>query len=115
MFREGAQMKRLLYAFMLASLTLCLSAGAAMAQSTAGVTGTVKDSNGAVIAGADVKLTDTKTGAELITKTRDHGVFKFQNVAPGTGHNLTFTNPGYQSLVINAVALCLDTTSSHNA
>jgi len=108
-------MKRLLYAFMLASLTLCLSAGAAMAQSTAGVTGTVKDSNGAVIAGADVKLTDTKTGAELNTKTSDQGVYNFQKVAPGTGYKLTFTNPGFQTLVINEVALGVDTTSTHNA
>ena len=108
-------MKKLLYAFMLATLTLCLSAVAAMAQSTAGVTGTVKDSNGAVVAGADVKLTDTKTGAELNTKTNDQGVYEFQKVAPGTGYKLTFTNPGFQTLVINDVALGVGTTSTHNA
>src|SRR5687767_2094157 len=115
MFREGAQMKKLLYAFMLASLTLCLSAVAAMGQSTAGVTGTVKDSNGAVIAGAEVKLTDTKTGAELNTKTNDQGVYEFQKVAPGTGYTLTFTNAGFQTLVINEVALGVGVTSTHNA
>jgi hypothetical protein len=108
-------MKKLLYAFMLASLTLCLSAVAAMAQSTAGVTGTVKDSNGAVIAGADVKLTDTKTGAEFNTKTNDQGVYQFQKIAPGTGYKLTITNAGFQTLVINEVALGVDTTSTHNA
>ena len=108
-------MKKLFYAFMLASLTLCLSAVVAMAQSSAGVTGTVKDSNGAVVAGADVKLTDTKTGAELATKTNDQGVYLFQKVAPGTGYTLTFTNPGFQTLVINDVALGVDTTSTHNA
>jgi hypothetical protein len=108
-------MKKLLYAFMLASLTLCLSAVVAMAQSTAGVTGTVKDSNGAVVAGAEVKLTDTKTGAEFTTKTNDQGVYQFQKVAPGTGYALTFTNPGFQTLVINDVALGVDTTSTHNA
>ena len=108
-------MKKLLYAFMLASLTLCLSAVVAMAQSSAGVTGTVKDSNGAVIAGAEVKLTDTKTGAELTTKTNDQGVYSFQKVAPGTGYKLTFTNAGFQTLIINEVALGVDTTSTHNA
>ncbi len=108
-------MKKLLYAFMLASLTLCLSAVVAMAQSTAGVTGTVKDSNGAVIAGAEVKLTDTKTGAELTTKTNDQGVYEFQKVAPGTGYTLTITNAGFQTLVINDVALGVGTTSTHNA
>ena len=108
-------MKKLLYAFMLASLTLCLSAVAAMGQSTAGVTGTVKDSNGAVIAGAEVKLTDTKTGAELTTKTNDQGVYQFQKLLPGTGYTLTFTNPGFQTFVINDVALGVDTTATHNA
>jgi carboxypeptidase family protein len=108
-------MKKLLYAFMLASLTLCLSVVTAMAQSTAGVTGTVKDSNGAVIAGAEVKLTDTKTGTELTTKTNDQGVYSFQKVAPGTGYTLTFTNPGFQTFVINDVALGVGVTSTHNA
>ena len=46
-------MKKLLFAFMLAALTMSLSAVIGFAQSTAGVTGTVKDSNGAVIAGAE--------------------------------------------------------------
>ena len=108
-------MKKLLYAFMLASLTLCLSVATAMAQSTAGVTGIVKDSNGAVIAGAEVKLTDKKTGTELTTKTNDQGVYEFQKVAPGTGYTLTFTNAGFQTLVINDVALGVGVTSTHNA
>ncbi len=108
-------MKKVFYAFILASLTLCLTAVAAMAQSTAGVTGTVKDSNGAVVAGAEVKLTDTKTGSELTTKTNDQGVYEFQRVAPGTGYTLTFTNAGFQTLVINEVALGVGTTSTHNA
>ena len=108
-------MKKVLYAFILASLTLCLTAVAAMAQSTAGVTGTVKDSNGAVVAGAEVKLTDTKTGSVLTTKTNDQGVYEFQKVAPGTGYTLTFTNAGFQTLVINDVALGVGTTSTHNA
>lgn len=108
-------MKKLLFAFMLASLTLCLSAMVALAQSTAGVTGTVKDSNGAVIAGADVKLTDSKTGAELTTKTNDQGVYSFPRVAPGKGYTLTFTNPGFQTLVINQVALGVGVIETHNA
>jgi hypothetical protein len=108
-------MKKLLFAFMLATLTLCFSAVVASAQSSAGVTGTVKDSNGAVIAGADVKLTDTKTGLELTTKTNDQGVYTFPKAAPGQGYKLTFTAPGFQTLIINDVALGVDTVSTHNA
>src|ERR1043165_8588659 len=115
MFPEGAQMKKVLFTFMLATLTLCFFAISASAQSTAGVTGIVKDSNGAVIAGADVKLTDTKTGAELTTKTNDQGVYSFPKVAPGIGYKLTFTAPGFQTLVINDVALGVGNVETHNA
>ncbi len=108
-------MKKLLFAFMLATLTLCFSAVLASAQSSAGVTGTVKDSNGAVIAGADVKLTDPKTGVELTTKTSDQGVYNFPKAAPGQGYKLTFTAPGFQTLIINDVALGVDTVATHNA
>jgi hypothetical protein len=108
-------MKKVLFTFMLATLTLCFFVVSASAQSTAGVTGTVKDSNGAVIAGADVKLTDTKTGVELTTKTNDQGVYNFPKVAPGTGYKLTFTAPGFQTLVINDVALGVGNVETHNA
>jgi len=64
-------MKKYLLTLILASLTLCFSATLASAQNTSGVTGVVKDGTGAVVAGADVKLTDTKTGTEQTTKTND--------------------------------------------
>lgn len=108
-------MKKLLFAFMLATLTLSLSAVSGFAQSTAGVTGVVKDGNGAVIAGADVKLTDPKTGVELTTKTNDQGVYNFPRALPGTGYKLTFTASGFQTLVINDVALGVGNVETHNA
>lgn len=108
-------MKKVLFTFILATLTLCFFVVSASAQSTAGLTGTVRDSNGAVIAGADVKLTDTKTGAELATKTNDQGVYNFPKVAPGIGYKLTFTAPGFQTLIINDVALGVGNVETHNA
>jgi len=108
-------MKKYLFSFILASLTLCFSATLALAQSTSGVTGTVKDNTGAVVAGADVKLTDPKTGTELTTKTNDQGVYSFNKVAPGQGYTLTFTAAGFQTLVINEVALGVGNVETHNA
>jgi hypothetical protein len=108
-------MKKLFFAFILAALTMSFSAVVGFAQSTAGVTGVVKDSNGAVIAGADVKLTDPKTGVELTTQTNDQGVYNFPKVAPGTGYKLTFTASGFQTLVINEVALGVGNVETHNA
>ena len=60
-YREGAQMKRLLLLLFRFADALLFSCSRVSANS-AGVTGIVKDSNGAVIAGVDVKLTDTKPG-----------------------------------------------------
>ncbi len=54
-----------------------------LGQQTSSVTGTVSDATGAVISGADVKLTDTKTAKELSTKTNDLGVYTFFKVSPG--------------------------------
>jgi hypothetical protein len=108
-------MKKFLFSFIIASLTLCFSAALASAQNTSSVTGTVKDGTGAVVAGADVKLTDTKTGTEQTTKTNDQGVYSFNKVAPGQGYTLTFTAAGFQTLVINDVALGVGNVETHNA
>lgn len=108
-------MKKLLFVFLVAALASCFSVMSVMAQNTAGVTGTVKDSTGAVIAGASVKLTDTKTGTEQTTTTNDQGVYIFTKAAPGVGYTLTFTNPGFQTLVIKDVALGVGNVETHNA
>ena len=108
-------MKKYLLTLILASLTLCFSATLASAQNTSGVTGVVKDGTGAVVAGADVKLTDTKTGTEQITKTNDQGVYAFNKVAPGQGYTITITASGFQTLVINDVALGVGNVETHNA
>ena len=108
-------MKKYLLTLILASLTLCFSATLASAQNTSGVTGVVKDGTGAVVAGADVKLTDTKTGTEQTTKTNDQGVYSFNKVAPGQGYTISITASGFQTLVINDVALGVGNTETHNA
>jgi hypothetical protein len=90
-------------------------ASAQTTSSTSAVTGIVTDTTGAVVAGATVTLTDTKTSKELTTTTDDQGNYRFNQVAPGQGYKLTFTAPGFQTLVINSVALGVGTTETHNA
>ena len=50
------------------TLFLLTFAGMAFGQSFSGVTGVVSDSAGAIVPGATVKLTDTKTSRDLTTK-----------------------------------------------
>ena len=104
-------MKRMLFAL----LAICLFSAIAFGQNTAGVKGLVTDANGAVVVGATVKLTDTKTGEEQSTTTSDQGAYSFVRMAPGTGYQLTFTAQGFQTLVITDIALGVGTSETHNA
>jgi hypothetical protein len=103
-------MKRILFTV----LTLCLFAATALAQSTSGVTGVVRDPSGLAVAGVDVKLTDTKTAQELTTQTNDQGVYSFNKVAPGQAYTLTFSAAGFETLVLNNVSLGVATTETYS-
>ena len=107
-------MKKFVLRFVFTSLALCLFSAVALAQSSSAVTGIVTDPTGAVVNGADVKLTDTKTGQELTTKTDDQGVYLFSKVAPGTGYTLTFTATGFETLALTNVVLGVAQTETHN-
>src|SRR5580765_4704074 len=101
--------------FVLALLAVCLLATVGFGQSTSGVTGVVTDPNGAVVGGATVKLTDTKTKLEQTTTTNDQGNYSFVKVSPGAGFQLTFTAQGFQTLVISDITLGVNTNETHNA
>src|SRR3954471_23031299 len=101
--------------FVLAFLTLILLATVGFGQSTSSVTGVVTDPNGAVVSGVTVKLTDTKTKQEQTTTTNDQGNYSFVRIQPGTGFQLTFTNQGFQTLVISDITMGVGVTETHNA
>ncbi len=88
---------------------ICVLAAITFGQNTSGLTGTVTDSNAAVVNGATVKLTDNKTGKEQSTTTNEQGNYSFQKLAPGTGYTLTVTAPGFQTLVKTDLALGVGT------
>jgi Carboxypeptidase regulatory-like domain len=86
-----------------------------LGQQSSSVTGIVTDAAGAVLNGADVKLTDTKTGKEQSTKTNQQGVYLFLRVAPGIGYTLTFSAQGFDTVEIKNVTLGVGNTETHNA
>ena len=61
---------------------VAMSAGL-FGQSTSQITGTVKDTSGAVIPGADVKATDEATGVTYKQKTTGSGLYAFPSVPVG--------------------------------
>ena len=82
-----------------AVLTLVLlSAANSLAQSSGGtISGQVTDPQGAVIAGAEIKIADVSTGSARTTVSNDAGRYTFATVAPGV-YDLTVTKSGFQAL-----------------
>ena len=96
-------------------LTFLLLPIALFGQATSGVTGVVKDTGGAVVPGATVSLTDTKTDRTFTTTANDQGNYAFSNIPPGTAYKLTVTNQGFQTLVITNVTLGVGKTETYDA
>ena len=72
--------------FQLASLFVLLLAAmsiTAMAQELGSITGTVKDSSGAVVVGAAVTATARELGVTEKAQTNGEGVFNFPQLPPG--------------------------------
>src|ERR1700733_5035440 len=54
------------------------------AQTTAQLTGTVEDTSGAMIPGAQVTLTDEATGSTRVVQSNRQGLYAFPSLVPGT-------------------------------
>src|ERR1051325_8091168 len=65
-------------------------------RATGEVNGTIKDSTGAAVSGALVKLTNTGTGIVDQIQANASGFFVFLNVQPGS-YFLTAENPGFKT------------------
>src|ERR1044072_853412 len=98
--------------FLLLLPVLCF---AQATSSTSAVTGTVTDAQGAVVAGATVKLVDPKTSTEKTTTTNDRGVYLFAQIPPGQGYTLKFSAAGFESLDLSGITLGVGNTETHNA
>jgi hypothetical protein len=82
----------------LAVCALAALAGSAAAQITTGtVTGTVKDTQGAIVPGATVTLESATRGTSVIAHTNTDGDFIFPNVAAGT-YIARITMDGFKTL-----------------
>ena len=87
----------------------------AQGQGTSGVTGVVTDANGAIVAGAKVTLTDTKTGRTLDTTTSDQGSYTFNDIQPGEKYRLSFTASGFKTTNLDNVTLGVGRTETYNS
>jgi hypothetical protein len=97
-------MKRALIDSLYGALLLALTATAALAQATAQITGTVKDSSGGVLPGATVSATQTDTGFKREVVTDADGLFSFPSIPVGP-YRLEVTLQGFNTYVRDGIVL----------
>ena len=75
---------RTITALLLATFTLLLFCGLAVAQSTSGrILGTLTDQSGAAVAGATVVVTDVQRGTSRTVTTDESGSYAVTDLQPG--------------------------------
>lgn len=91
-------------------LALCLIGGPrnASAQTTAQISGTIADKGGAVIADAQVKLTNADTGAVRTAQSDATGTFRFPELPVGP-YRLEVSKAGFQNLTQSGIVLMVNT------
>ena len=97
-------MRRILKALSLAIGFALLPAGAAWAQATAQISGTVKDQQGGVLPGADVTVTQTDTGAKRSAVTDADGYYLLTTLPVGP-YRLDVTLQGFKTYTQTGIVL----------
>ncbi|MEJ7578503.1 MAG: carboxypeptidase regulatory-like domain-containing protein [Pyrinomonadaceae bacterium] len=96
--------------FSTALIALCFGflVPAGFAQETTGtITGSITDPNGAVVAAAQITISDSERGFERTYQTSDEGVFSAPLLPPGT-YTVTIEAPGFKKYVQTNVNLSVN-------
>src|SRR5881275_3316943 len=111
----GISLKLLDRSFLMLSMlafALCVvPAQRAQAQATATVSGTVRDSSGAILPDAGVVLHDTATNLDRATRTNSVGNYVIPQIQPGT-YELRVSKQGFRSEVRSNVTLVVNQTAT---
>src|SRR5689334_1294168 len=75
-------------------------------QGTAYITGYVRDTTGAAVAGAVVTVINENTGARYSLRSTDEGVFRSPAILPGS-YQVTIAAPGFQEYISKGVDVLL--------
>lgn len=97
-------------------LCLCLAAAPAMAQSQASagqIAGSIVDKQGAAIAGAIVKATNTQTGLERSVTSSDAGLYNIVLLPPGI-YTVTADASGFARMTVSTVEVTVGRTIDVN-
>src|SRR5215471_19295243 len=106
---ERIAMKRVL-AGLVVSIMAC---AVAWAQSTAQISGVVRDPSGAILPGVDVSATQTATGAKRGTVTNENGAYALPNLPIGP-YMLEASLPGFRTYVRTGIVLQVNDSAAIN-
>jgi len=95
------------------AIVLGLAAKQVYAQGNATLTGTVTDPNGAVVAGATVKATNTGTNISYDTQTTDSGLYRFPTLPVGI-YKLSVEATGFKGSQVENVTLTVGQTTTQD-
>ena len=93
--------------FLLFLLILVSSRMSRSQTNTSSISGTVTDSSGALLPGANVKLSNTASGSTQVLQSSSKGEFAFEQLAPGT-YSITVSATGFNE-VVQKVELLIST------
>lgn len=82
-------------------------------QTTANISGTVNDSNGAVVAGATVTATSIENGATRSVTATDEGFYSFSQLQPGT-YKIVVKQEGFKTSQVDALVISVGQTREVN-
>ena len=110
-----SELKAMAFKAVVLTFTFALLTIAGLAQAgTSSVSGTVRDSNGAIVPGASLKLSNPATGFERTTTSNNEGAYSFAAVPPAT-YLLEVTAANFKKLVNTNLVLPVDTNSRFDA
>jgi hypothetical protein len=92
-------------------ITLCTVATAFAQGGTGQLSGNVADANGAVVAGASIKLTSLTTAQDREAVTNDSGDFVF-TLLPAGSYKLEVTAAGFRTVVVDEVKVNVTQTTT---
>ena len=103
------------FGFIMLFVIAILTSVSAMAQLSGkgGITGTVEDKTGAVIANATVTATNTANGVSTVTKSTGAGDYNFSNLDPGI-YSVTTVAPGFEKLTQQNIHVDALATQTYN-
>src|SRR5205809_92996 len=106
-FKLEVDVKRICLYVLVGCIAFALAGATAWAQTTAQISGTVKDQSGAVLPGVEVSATQTATGAKRTTVTNETGNYALPRLPIGP-YMLEASLPGFKSYVQSGIVLQVD-------